>query len=232
MIHLALTIAAFLFLCWVALLLFQIACALFEGITDSIKDIFESFVEAIKGEKGRFARVLAYGLIGTLALTVVAVVAVHESDPNAQYQRGNAYHDGKGVSQDDTQAAVWWRKAAEQGFAPAQYSLGLSCDFGKGVPLDHAQAAKWYRKAAEQGYASAQFNLATLYYKGEGVRQDYAEAYFWYDVAASGEVNGINRESVSKDRDDAAFRLTPEVLLQTQERARKWFEDHPAKPVI
>ena len=230
MIHLALTIAAFLFLCWVALLLFQTGCALFEWVTDSILDIFESFVEAIKGEKGRFARVLAYGLLGTLALTVVAVVAVDESDPNAQYQRGNAYHDGKGVSQDDTQAAVWWRKAAEQGFAPAQYSLGLSCDLGKGVPLDHAQAAKWYRMAAEQGYATAQFNLATSYYNGVGVQQDYPEAFFWYDVAASGEVNGINREDVAKSRDDAASKLEPEVLLQTQERARKWSVAHSAKP--
>jgi TPR repeat protein len=56
-------------------------------------------------------------------------------------------------------AAVSYRKAAEQGDASAQYNLGIMHDNGQGVSQDRGQAAPWYRKAAEQGHAAAQFNL-------------------------------------------------------------------------
>jgi hypothetical protein len=36
-------------------------------------------------------------------------------------------------------------------------------------------------------------------------------------------------EVVAKDRDAVASHLSPADLSRVQERARKWFEDHPAK---
>jgi TPR repeat protein len=83
-----------------------------------------------------------------------------------------------------TQAAFWYRKAAEQGDADAQNSLGYLYSEGQGVPQDYAQAALWYRKAAEQGDAVAQTNLGNLYYDGQGVLRDYAQAALWYRKAA------------------------------------------------
>ncbi len=62
-----------------------------------------------------------------------------------------------------------WRRAAEQGDAPAQYKLGVIYAHGHGVIQDYAEALKWYRLAAEQGNNFAQYNLAGAYYKGEGV---------------------------------------------------------------
>ncbi|MCX8201638.1 MAG: SEL1-like repeat protein [Candidatus Caldarchaeum sp.] len=35
----------------------------------------------------------------------------------AQYNLGIMYAMGRGVLQNDAQAALWWRKAAEQGLA-------------------------------------------------------------------------------------------------------------------
>jgi TPR repeat protein len=61
------------------------------------------------------------------------------------------YAEGTGVAQDDAEAAKWYRKAAEQGFASAQNSLGTMYDAGKGVRLDDAEAVKWYSKSAQQG---------------------------------------------------------------------------------
>ncbi|MCZ8501185.1 tetratricopeptide repeat protein [Vibrio lentus] len=69
------------------------------------------------------------------------------------------YEDGKGVPQDNKQAAHWYHKAAEQGYARAQTNLAVLYENGKGVPQDEKQAAHWYRKAAEQGYGRAQRNL-------------------------------------------------------------------------
>ena len=148
----------------------------------------------------------------------------------AQVALGSMYFSGQGVPQDYTQAAVWYRKAAEQGDADAQFNLGQLCSNGQGVSQDHAQAAAWYLKAAEQGVAQAQDNLGVLYAQGQGVPQDYAEAYFWLDIAAAGNLDSADAKGAIQNRNRAASYLTPADLSREQERARKWFEDHPAKP--
>ncbi|MDP2602813.1 MAG: hypothetical protein Q8S00_09515 [Deltaproteobacteria bacterium] len=38
----------------------------------------------------------------------------------------------------------WYRKAAEQGLAPAQYNLGLMYTKGQGVTQDNVEAHKWF----------------------------------------------------------------------------------------
>jgi TPR repeat protein len=156
--------------------------------------------------------------------------AAEQGHAYAQFFLGGLYHDGQGVPQDDTQAAVWWRKAAEQGLALAQYHLGLSYDKGLGVPQDCAEAALWFRKAAEQGVAEAQGMLGAWYGMGQGVPQDYAEAYFWSDVAAASKLDASMAEAATTNRDLALSHLTPANLAREQERVRKWFEAHQAKP--
>ena len=44
---------------------------------------------------------------------------------------------------DYSEAAMWYRRAAEQGDSRAQYSLGLLYDRGQGVPQDIIEASKW-----------------------------------------------------------------------------------------
>jgi TPR repeat protein len=106
------------------------------------------------------------------------------------------YRQGQGVAQDHAQAAVWYRKAAEQGNADAQCVLGAYYDQGQSVPQDYGQAAQWFRKAAEQGDADAQSNLDALYDNGQGVPQDYVAAYALINLAAARE---------SQDGDHWAF---------------------------
>jgi hypothetical protein len=131
------------------------------------------------------------------------------------------------VPQNFAQAATWFRKAAEQGLPVAQTNLGVLYEEGRGVPHDYVLAATWYRKAAEQGNAEAQADLGFAYGKGHGVPQDYAEEYFWLDLGLSGQLP--ERADAEKVRNAAASLLTPAMLSRVQERARKWFEDHPAK---
>lgn len=156
--------------------------------------------------------------------------AAEKGMADAQYYLAMLYHRGDGVSQDYVEAVTWCRKAAEQGLAEAQFSLGVSYYGGEGLPQNYAQAASWFRKAAEQGNAGAQFWLGLLYNIGIGVPQDYAEAYFWLDIAATGKIEGTKQEDIAMTRDDAASHLNSTTLLRTQERARRWFAEHPAKP--
>jgi TPR repeat protein len=76
------------------------------------------------------------------------------------------YLRGKGVSQDDTKAAAWFRKAAEQGHTRAQYNLAILYHIGIGVRRSDAQAKKWFRKAAEQGHGDAKISLVYMQENG------------------------------------------------------------------
>jgi TPR repeat protein len=100
-----------------------------------------------------------------------------QGDAEAQYKLGLTV-------QDDSEAALWFRKAADQGLALAQDNLGGMYASGRGVPQDDAEALRWYRKAADQGLALAQNNLGFMYANGRGVPQDYAKAVAWYRKGA------------------------------------------------
>jgi TPR repeat protein len=151
--------------------------------------------------------------------------SAEQGNAPAQIELGAAYQLGQGAPQDYAQAASWYRKAAMQGNADAQVFLGDLYKQGKGTSQDDVQAGEWYRKAAEQGDARAQASLGAMYAGGFGGPPDYAEAYFWFDLAAAG-----NSEDAAKARNEAAPHLTPADLARVEERARKWFEEHPAKP--
>jgi TPR repeat protein len=109
-----------------------------------------------------------------------------EGDARCQNRLAFSYLFGAG--KDSAESARWYRKAADQGYAPAQFSLGFRLESSylpmPGMGQDYVAAAKWYRRAADQGFAPAQFNLGAMYDTGEGVAQDYAEAVKWYRKAA------------------------------------------------
>ena len=79
-----------------------------------------------------------------------------------QCNLGFLYRKGWGVAPDDTEAAKWYRKAAEQGDAVAQFNLGQMYEKGEGVGQDREEAVKWYREAAGQGDAEARSRLYAL----------------------------------------------------------------------
>ena len=132
---------------------------------------------------------------------------------------------------------MWWRKAAEQGYAQAQSNLGVLYHQGRGVRRDYTKAAMWFRKAAEQGNADAQYELGLFYKSGRGVPQDYAEAYFWLELAAAGKMEALEAKMTDlktklaeRERDRAASHLSAAERSRVRERARKWREEHRAKP--
>jgi TPR repeat protein len=123
------------------------------------------------------------------------------------------------TSRDYAQAALWYRKAAEQGLAHAQWNLGLLYSSGLGVTQDPDQAAIWLRRAAEQGLASAQYDLGILYNSGgKGLAKNVGEAYFWLEIVASRRP-GSNRFSVA--RDAVAAQLNPTDLAELKTRVNQ-----------
>lgn len=62
-------------------------------------------------------------------------------------------------------ALEWWRKAADQGYAPGQFGLAklYATPSREGFVQDNAEARKWFALAANQGYAPAILVLAGAY---------------------------------------------------------------------
>ena len=105
-------------------------------------------------------------------------------DPSDYLKLARLYENGTGVSQNDSEALEWYRKAAEKGNADAQIELGKRYFDGRGVSANEAEAVVWYRKAADKGNTEAQLELGDRYFEGRGVEQKYSTAAEWYRKAA------------------------------------------------
>ena len=81
-------------------------------------------------------------------------------DMIAQYKLGYDYYRGRGVALDYVQAAVWWKKSADQGYPQAQNNLGVLYNAGKGVPQSYAEAYFWENLAAARASGSQQTQFA------------------------------------------------------------------------
>jgi TPR repeat protein len=77
--------------------------------------------------------------------------AALRGDKVAQFHTGVIYERGIGMEQNQTQAAQWYEKAANQGYVDAQYNLSLMYASGRGVKKNDAQAMMWLSLAAKQG---------------------------------------------------------------------------------
>ena len=76
-----------------------------------------------------------------------------------QYQLGDMYYDGIGVTQDYTQAFKWYEQAAKN-----RYRSTVDGSWSKGSER-------------------AQYLIALMYYKGLGVNKDKAMAKEWLEVS-------------------------------------------------
>ena len=129
-------------------------------------------------------------------------MAAQQGHAVAQYNLGRCYENGtfpaqrtmfstmfststrKSEARGVGEAVKWFRKAAEQGYAPAQHILGLCYVKGVVEKKDEKESVKWIRKAAEQDYAPAQSLLGFCYILGKGVVEDEKESEKWFRKAA------------------------------------------------
>ena len=102
------------------------------------------------------------GLYLTAFREATARIDRNRSDAAAMTLLGELFNQGLGVRQDSTEAAEWYRLAAERGEPHAMATLGLMAADGRGVKRDTAAARSWFEKAAAQGEPTAAYNLALI----------------------------------------------------------------------
>jgi uncharacterized protein len=159
-----------------------------------------------------------------------------DGSAEAQFQLAEAYEKGAGIDRSDTEAARWYRVAAQQGYVPAEVQLGTFYWTGQGIPLDKKQAVSWYQRAAHEGNAAAMFNLGVAYFNGEGAPEDLGEARLWFILAEDGgsqqAIEAVHRSESglqTQDVNDIYFSIGQRYQNGVQVRqnyavAAKWYQ--------
>ncbi len=154
-----------------------------------------------------------------------------QGNADAQAQLGAMYYNGWGVPKDNAESTKWFRKSADQDFAPAQYNLGLIYN----IQGDSAEGTKWLcraiaarpwqgtprqRERAKKFQALAMHDLGTLLnLEGDNVR-----SYMWFTLAVAW--------GLRHDHDDTRFpraemsakypSQVSEKIDQAERLARAW----------
>ncbi|MGE6742015.1 peptidoglycan-binding protein [Allorhizobium pseudoryzae] len=142
--------------------------------------------------------------------------AAAKGDPQALFEIGARFTEGRGVTADPKEAARWYQLSAERGFAPAQYRLGSLYEKGTGIDRDLTKAMALYEEAARAGNASSMHNLAVLYASGAAGAANYKAAVEWFTKAAD---HGITDSQFNLAILHARGNGTPQNL----EESYKWF---------
>ena len=112
-----------------------------------------------------------YQLDHVRAITAcVDAVSKYPSSARLAFQLGRAYYAP--ASPRPSEAAKWFRQAAENDYAPAMTALGFMYREGRGLAQNDQLAVEWFRKAIEKGEAQAMQQLGLMHRWGRGVPQD------------------------------------------------------------
>lgn len=136
-------------------------------------------------------------------------------NPVAAFNLAKIYEDGAAGAPDFSQAATYYRIAAEIDTAPryngaalgaqapqliaaaqmyGQFALGKLYETGQGVPQDSQEALAWYTRSADLGNAKAMLKLAVIHRDGlPGVPPDLSRSTSWLQRAAEhGSIAAMN----------------------------------------
>jgi len=78
--------------------------------------------------------------------------AAEAGQPEAMYQLGMAYENGKDLPKDDAKAAVWYHRASDLGHGNSMFYLGGLYWSGRGVTKDLVEAYKWLDLSSKHGF--------------------------------------------------------------------------------
>jgi len=149
-------------------------------------------------------------------------LAANANSASAQYNLGQMYRMGQGVSIDYQQAKTWYMAAAKQGHPQAQGNLGTLYYHGKLGEPNYSEAYKWLLPAAKQHNTQAQRMIGAMFYNGEGVKKDIVKSFAWLTLAseknqqAMANKNQLEQELTALQKQDAQrlvdkLRSTPTI---------------------
>lgn len=105
------------------------------------------------------------------------------NDPHKQFLIGFKYEKNNDDEINKEKVFCWYKKSADQGFAPAQYKLGVCYKDGVGTDKDIVKAGQVFYNAAQQGNILAEYNIGVYYL--ENVDDGQEKALDWLERASN-----------------------------------------------
>jgi TPR repeat protein len=100
-----------------------------------------------------------------------------EKIPEAQYELGLLYLEGKGCTPDPVAAVAWLTEAMKGGDAAVQFHLATLHEEGIGTPVNYANAGVLYTLACNKGHGPAATRIARMADEGLGTEPSIARAW-------------------------------------------------------
>jgi len=135
-------------------------------------------------------------------------------DSETQFVVGVLYYMGRGVSQNPAEAAMWFRKAAEQGCLEAQ-SLLEEMYFQRLMAVeDYSEAIEWLHKASQQNLAQAHYAMGLIFGMGLDVPRYYIEACKFFELSAA-----KGNHKASEILESVEQKMSEEEIAEARRRA-------------
>ena len=91
-----------------------------------------------------------------------------DGNPKAMCEFGTMYKkEGYWIVQSDEDAAEWWLKSAEMGYAQCQFYIGAAYLIGSGIEKDLLKSKYWLQKAIDSTYEKYSEFAKVLYAANE-----------------------------------------------------------------
>lgn len=97
---------------------------------------------------------------------------------------GDQYAKGKGVQQDERQAAEYYSKATQLGDPTGQLRFGEALVYGRGIGVDRARGVSFLEAAVQGGSSAAMVSLGDVITRGLAGPADTSRAIGLYERAA------------------------------------------------
>lgn len=107
-----------------------------------------------------------------------------QDDPIAQFEVGEFYRKGLGITKNLNKAIDYFTKSANQNCEYAYMALGECYRDGEGVSKDFSKAVEYFKKAADLNLVDAQIELGHYYRETAKNVDDFERALTWYKKAA------------------------------------------------
>lgn len=116
--------------------------------------------------------------------TFLVTRKANAGDMLAQHELGLRYLFGRGAAPDTVKAALWIKKAADQGYVPARFNEAILSYHGWGLPWDPFAAYKDFFYCAERKMPEAEFAMAQFLTEDLVVPRNDDSALVWIRSAA------------------------------------------------